>query len=99
MYVSRLTFHTMPRQTGEVEQQFLSLQAMVANAGVQACRVFRTRYASLGAPDIVFEQDAMTLPLLNGKIEQVAKSDEFRAWSEGCRCFWLNRPNGRYMRS
>ena len=33
MYVSRLTFHTTPGKTHEVEQELLKLMAMVSRAG------------------------------------------------------------------
>lgn len=83
MYVSRLTFHTLPGHTGDVEEQLKSLQQMVARAGGEHPRVLRSHFASLGAPDIVFEQDAPDLATLERQIEQVADSDEFHRWTEG----------------
>jgi len=83
MYVSRLTFHTLPGHTGDVEERLKSLQQMVAGIGGQHPRVLRSHFASLGAADIVFEQDAPDLATLERQIEQIATSDEFRHWSEG----------------
>jgi hypothetical protein len=82
MYVSRLTFHTLPGHTGEVEEQLKSLQQMVAGVGGQHPRVLRSHFASLGAADIVFEQDAEDLGTLERQIEQVATADGFSQWSD-----------------
>jgi hypothetical protein len=65
-----------------VEEQLQSLQQMVAAIGGQRPRVLRSRFASPGAPDIVFEQDAEDLSTLEHQIEQVATSDGFRSWSD-----------------
>ena len=56
MYVSRLTFHTIPGKTGEAETALRKLQEMVSGAGGAKPRILHTHFASLGAPDIVFEQ-------------------------------------------
>jgi hypothetical protein len=82
MYVSRLTFHTLPGHTGEVEEQLRSLQQMVSGVGGQHVRVLRSHFASLGAPDIVFEQDAEALETLEQQIQQVATSADFTRWSQ-----------------
>ncbi len=81
MYVSRLSFHTVPGRTGEVERSLHGLRDMVAAAGGVRPRVLRTHYASLGAPDIVFEQEAEDLTALEAEISQVVCSAEFQAWS------------------
>ena len=46
MYVSRLTFHTTPGKTHEVEQELLKLMAMVSRAGGVQPRVLRSHLAS-----------------------------------------------------
>ena len=81
MYVSRLAFHTLPGKTHEVEEGLNKLVALVAGAGGARPRVLRTHYASLGAPDLVFEQEAPDLATLEQEIKQVAESQEFRQWS------------------
>ena len=55
MYVSRLTFHTLPGKTYEVEEKLKTLLTWVENAGGVNARIMRTRYGSLGAPDLIFE--------------------------------------------
>ena len=58
MYVSRLLFHTIPGKTGEVEKELKKLSEMVRAAGGNGPRVLHTHFASLGAADAVFEQEA-----------------------------------------
>jgi hypothetical protein len=58
MYVSRLLFHTLPGKTGEVEKELGKLREMVAKAGETGTRILHTHFASIGAPDAVFEQGA-----------------------------------------
>jgi hypothetical protein len=82
MYVSRLTFHTHPGQTGDVERELQELCAMVQRAGGANPRVLRGHLASPGAPDIVFEQEADDLAQLEQQIEAVASTSEFQRWSQ-----------------
>jgi hypothetical protein len=81
MYVSRLAFYTVPGKTGEVEQALARLRDLVETAGGGRPRVLRTHYASLGAPDLVFEQEAPDLAALEGQIGRVTDSADFQAWS------------------
>jgi hypothetical protein len=81
MYVSRLTFHTNPGKTNEVEQELHTLLAFVGEAGGQRPRVLRNHFASLGAPDIVFEQEAKDLETLEVQIKQVTEREDFQRWS------------------
>jgi quinol monooxygenase YgiN len=81
MYVSRLTFHTHPGKTNEVEQELQTLVAMVRQAGGGRPQILRNHFASLGAPDIVFEQEASDLEALETQIAQVTKRREFQQWS------------------
>lgn len=81
MYVSRLLFHTVPGKTGEVEKELLKLREMVAAAGASRARILHTHFASLGAPDAVFEQDAPDLATLENQIGRLTGSDDFQAWS------------------
>ena len=64
MYLSRLTFHTIPGKTGDAEKALRKLQEMVAEAGGARPRILHTHFASLGAPDIVFEQEVEDLAAL-----------------------------------
>jgi hypothetical protein len=81
MYVSRLTFHTTPGKTHEVEQELLKLMAMVSRAGGVQPRVLRSHLASPGAPDVVFEQEVADLETLTTQITQVTEREEFQKWS------------------
>ena len=81
MYVSRLAFYTVPGHTGEVERALGRLRDLVEAAGGGRPRILRTHYASLGAPDLVFEQEAEDLAALEGQIGRVTEGPEFQAWS------------------
>jgi hypothetical protein len=82
VYISRLSFYTVPGKTGEVEQALQQLREMVVAAGGAQPRILRTHYASLGAPDVVFEQEAPDLAALEGQIAQVTDTSAFRSWSQ-----------------
>src|SRR5437879_2997622 len=81
MYVSRLLFHTVPGKTGEVEQQLKKLRDMVRAAGGNGARILHTHFASLGAPDAVFEQEAADLTTLEQQIQKLTRSTDFQNWS------------------
>jgi len=81
MYVSRMTFHTNPGQTNEVEQELHSLVAMVKDVGGVRPRILRNHFASQGAADIVFEQEAPDLDTLETQIHQVTEKHDFQKWS------------------
>lgn len=81
MYVSRLTFATMPGRTHDAEEKLKQLRDLVAQAGGQRPRVLRAHFASLGAPDLIFEQDAPDLATLEREISAVTGSAQFRALS------------------
>src|SRR5215212_4809555 len=82
MYVSRLLFHAYPGKTSDLEAALSVLQSMVTNVGGKRPRVLRTHFASLGAPDVVFEQAVDELAELESEIHSVAASDEFQHWSQ-----------------
>jgi hypothetical protein len=81
MYVSRLLFHTVPGKTGEVEKELRKLREMVTAAGGNHARILHTHFASLGAPDAVFEQDAADLAALEQQIGKLTSSNDFQSWS------------------
>jgi hypothetical protein len=82
MYVSRLTFHTHPGMTHKVEQELGELVQLVSQAGGVRPRVLRNHFASLGAPDLVFEQEVADLKTLETQIKQVTERAEFQQWSK-----------------
>lgn len=81
MYVSRLCFATQPGHTHEVEEKLKELRDLVAKAGGRRPRVLRTHYGSLGAPDLLFEQEAADLNELEREIGSVTGGKEFQALS------------------
>jgi hypothetical protein len=82
MYVSRLLFHTIPGKTGEVETQLKNLREMVKRAGGNGARILHTHFASLGAADAVFEQEAPDIQTLERQIQQLTGSQDFQTWSQ-----------------
>ena len=81
MYVSRLSFATQPGHTHEVEEKLKELRDLVAKAGGTRPRVLRTHYASLGAPDLIFEQEVEDLAELEREIDSVTGKERFQALS------------------
>jgi hypothetical protein len=81
MYVSRLTFHTLPGKTQEVEQKLMVLRDWVTKAGGLNPRVMRTHYGSLGVPDVVFEQEVETPDALEHQIKRVTENARFQEWA------------------
>lgn len=81
MYLSRLTFHTLPGKTHEAEQKLMTLLQWVKEAGGSRPRIMRTHYGSLGAPDLVFEQEAPDPAALEAQIKKVTGNREFQEWS------------------
>jgi hypothetical protein len=81
MYVSRLTFHTLPGKTKEVEQKLMTLRQWVEQVGGGRPRIMRTHYGSLGAPDLVFEQEVNDPSELERQIKQVTSKQDFQQWS------------------
>ena len=82
MYISRLSFHTRPGKTAEVEEKLRKLLKLVLDVGGVRPRVLRTHLASEGAPDLVFEQEAPDLSTLEMQIKRVTDNPEFQRWSK-----------------
>jgi hypothetical protein len=81
MYVSRMPFHVLPGKTTEVEQRLRTLKRMIDEAGGQRTRILRAHFASDGAPDVVLEQEAEDLGVLESQIKTVTSRQEFQDWS------------------
>jgi hypothetical protein len=92
MYVSRLTFHTHPGKRHEVEQELQALVTMVRQAGGGRPHILRNHFASLGAPDIVFEQEAPNLEALETQIAEVTKRQDFQQWSSRMSALLVQSP-------
>lgn len=81
MYLSRLSFHTVPGKTGEVERGLQRLRDMVAAAGGAKPRILHTHFASLGAPDLVFEQEIPDLATFEAQMKKLTDSQDFQQWT------------------
>ena len=82
MYVSRITFHTLPGKTHEVEERLLTLLEWVEQAGGSKPKVMRTHYGSPGAPDLVFEQEVPDPSALEAQIKKVTGNGDFQPWAK-----------------
>jgi hypothetical protein len=82
MYLSRLTFHTLPGKTHEAEERLITLLDWVEKAGGVRPRVMRTHYGSLGAPDLIFEQEVEDPGTLESQIKKVTENKEFQQWAK-----------------
>jgi hypothetical protein len=82
MYVSRLTFHTLPGKTQEAEDKLSVLRRWVEEIGGMNPRVMRTHYGSLGAPDLVFEQEVKDPAMLEEQIQKVTNKPQFQEWTK-----------------
>ena len=80
MYVSRLSFHSLPGKVDEVQRELRGLQEMVVAAGGGKTRILRTTFASLGAADIVFEQEFPDLRSMENQLQWVNDNPEFPEW-------------------
>lgn len=80
--LSRFAFHAIPGKTGELETELMKLRDMVSGIGGIKPRVLHTHFASPGAPDIVFEQEAADLASLEGQINKLTENPEFQLWTK-----------------
>ena len=81
-YLSRFAFHALPGKTGEVEEQLQTLAAMVARNGGKNSRILHTHFASAGAPDVIFEQEAPDLVGMETQIKKLTENSEFQLWTK-----------------
>jgi hypothetical protein len=93
MYVSRLTFLTLPGKTGELEHELKTLREIVKGAGGENTRILRTHFASPEAPNVVFTQDASDLEILEEQIRKVTSEPEFQQWSKKVSPLLRQSPN------
>lgn len=98
MYVSRLTFHTLPGKTQEAEDKLATLCHWVEEAGGVNPRVMRTHYGSSGAPDLVFEQEVADPALLEEQIQKVTNNESFQRWTQEMSSL-LEQPSKRELYS
>ena len=82
VYLSRFSFHAVPGKTGEVEEQLQELAEMVAKAGGKHPRILHAHFASSGAPDVIFEQEAPDLAALENQIKKLTDNGDFQIWTK-----------------
>ncbi len=80
--LSRFAFRAIPAKTGELEGELKKLSEMVSRIGGVRPRVLHTHFASQGAPDIVFEQEAADLNSLEEQIKKLTDNPEFQNWTK-----------------
>lgn len=93
MYVSRLTFLTLPGKTGELETELRTLREIVNRTGGANTRILRTHFASPDAPNVVFTQDAADLKTLEEQINKVTADPSFQQWSKKVSPLLRQSPN------
>jgi hypothetical protein len=71
----------LPGKTEEVEGQLKMLTEWVIEAGGANPRIMRTHYSSLGAPDLLFEQEVEDPAMLEAQIKTVIAKKQFQQWS------------------
>jgi hypothetical protein len=98
MYLSRLSFSVQPGRTHEVEEALAKLAGLVRQAGGGNTRILRTSYASLGAPDLQFEQEAENLAALEDGMQQVMAMPAFQQWSASVTPALLHSPKRELFR-
>jgi len=81
-YLSRFAFHALPGKTGQVEEELRKLAAMVTKAGGKSPRILHAHFASTGAPDVIFEQEAAELSELENQISKLTDSGDFQMWTK-----------------
>ena len=81
MYLSRLCFHTVPGKTGEVEKELRKLQELVSGVGGVKLRILHTHFASLGAPDLIFEEESPDLATFEAEMKKLTGRQDFQQWT------------------
>jgi len=92
MFVSRLSFSTIPGKGHEAAGQLMSLAKTIESVTGTRPRVVRTHFASLGEADFQLEQEVPTLAELETELRAVTANDDFRRWSEGFSKLLLRSP-------
>ncbi|MFN8534737.1 MAG: hypothetical protein U0556_14465 [Dehalococcoidia bacterium] len=82
MYISRLSFSTVPGKGREAAEALKVLARLIVETGGAPPRILRTQFASLGEADIQLEQAVDSLGALESQIGMVASHPEFQRWSQ-----------------
>src|SRR5260370_37139584 len=70
-----------PRQDRPGQQELRKLREMLSAAGGIRARILHAHFASLGAADVVFEQEAPDVAALEQQISKLTSSADFQTWS------------------
>ena len=81
MYLSRLSFCTLPGKTHEAAQSLNTLIGLIADGSANRPRVLRASLVSPGGCDLQVEQEVDSLAALESDIQRVAGKPEFQSWS------------------
>ena len=92
MYVSRLSFSTIPGKGHQAGDELQKLAGMIQNMTGSRPRVLRTHFGSLGEADFELEQEVESLSQLEQGLHTVSANPDFRAWSEGFSAMLLRSP-------
>lgn len=92
MFVSRLSFSTLPGKGHEAADQLKALAGIIESMTGTRPRVVRTHFASLGEADFQLEQEVPSLAELENEVRTVTANDDFRRWSDGFSKLLLRSP-------
>ena len=92
MYLSRLSFSTIPGKGHQASDELQKLAGMIQNITGSRPRVLRTHFGSLGEADFQLEQEIGSLGELEQGLHTVSANPDFRAWSEGFSTLLLRSP-------
>ena len=83
MYVSRLSFSTLPGRGHDAAQALGTLASLVRKGdGAGNVRVLRTHFGSLGEADFELEQDFDNLSDFESSLHNISSDANFRTWSD-----------------
>jgi hypothetical protein len=97
MYVSRLSFSTVPGKGHIATDELHKLaQIISSNTGARP-RILRTHFGSLGEADLQIEQEVGSMGELEDQLRKVTGNPEFRTWSDGFSKLLLRSPQREIM--
>ncbi|MBV9121313.1 MAG: hypothetical protein JOZ39_11455 [Chloroflexi bacterium] len=97
MYVSRLSFNTVPGKGHEAGDRLGELASMIERITGARPRVLRTHFGALGEADFELEQDVATLADLEAGLQRVTANEEFRHWSANFSTLLLRSPQRQIL--
>jgi hypothetical protein len=92
MYLSRLSFSTVPGKGHDASGELQKLAGLIQSITGTRPRVLRTHFGSLGEADFQLEQELGSLGELEEGLHKVSANPDFRSWSEGFSRLLLRSP-------